>query len=163
MSDGEKPVSTVDRFSPPARHPEGNLKPSFQKALTALRERHTPAVPVGKHKGEIAIWLGEFDFLVYQHPYTPKQAEVYAFLPENFVNSDPHWVVTVPPVERADRSGWEDNNPAGRDPDRYLQNELGTDPGTTFSLRWSHLEYKPEKPEHAVRTIEVIDAGFETG
>jgi len=36
---------------------------------------------------------------VYQHPYTPEQAEVYIFLPENFVNSDPHWVVTVPPVE----------------------------------------------------------------
>jgi len=69
---------------------------------------------------------------------------VYIFLPENFVNSDPHWVVTVPPVERADREGWEDNNPDRRDQDKYLQNDLGVDQGITFSLRWSHLNFKPE-------------------
>jgi len=71
--------------------------------------------------------------------------------------------VTVPPVERADREGWEDNNPDRRDQDKYLQNDLGVDQGITFSLRWSHLNFKPEKSEHAVRAIEVIDAGFKTG
>ncbi|WP_224338356.1 hypothetical protein [Haloprofundus halobius] len=163
MSEGETSTGEMDGPSPPTRLAEENLKPSFQKALSALRERHTPAIPVGRHDGEIAVWLGEFDFNVYQHPYTPEQAEVYIFLPENFVNSDPHWVVTVPPVERADREGWKDNNPARRDQDKYLQNDLGVDQGITFSLRWSHLNFKPEKPEHAVRAIEVIDAGFETG
>ncbi|MFC7230026.1 hypothetical protein N0B31_21750 (plasmid) [Salinirubellus salinus] len=163
MSEGETPTGEMDGSSPPARLAEENLKPSFQEALSALRERHTPAIPVGRHEGEIAVWLGEFDFTVYQYPYTPEQAEVYIFLPENFVNSDPHWVMTVPPVERADREGWEDNNPDRRDQDKYLQNDLGVDQGITFSLRWSHLNFKPEKPEHAVRAIEVIDAGFETG
>jgi hypothetical protein len=163
VSEGETSTVEMDGPSPTARLAEENLKPSFQKALSALRERHTPAIPVGRHEGEIAVWLGEFDFTVYQHPYTPEQAEVYIFLPENFVNSDPHWVVTVPPIERADREGWEDNNPARRDQDKYLQNDLGVDQGITFSLRWSHLNFKPEKPEHAVRAIEVIDAGFETG
>lgn len=163
MSEGKTSTGEMDGPSPPAKIAEENLKPSFQKALSALRERHTPAIPVGRHEGEIAVWLGEFDFTVYQHPYTLEQAEVYIFLPENFVNSDPHWVVTVPPIERADREGWEDNNPACRDQDKYLQNDLGVDQGITFSLRWSHLNFKPEKPEHAVRAIEVIDAGFETG
>ena len=163
MSEGETSTGEMEGLSPPAKIAEENLKPSFQKALSALRERHTPAIPVGRHEGEIAVWLGEFDFTVYQHPYTPEQAEVYIFLPENFVNSDPHWVVTVPPIERADREGWEDNNPARRDQDKYLQNDLGVDQGITFSLRWSHLNFKPEKPEHAFRAIEVIDAGFETG
>ena len=163
MSEGETSTGEMDGPSPPARLAEENLKPSFQKALSALRERHTPAIPVGRHDGEIAVWLGEFDFSKYSPPYKPERAEVYTFLPENFVNSDPHWVVTVPPVERSDRTGWQDNNPDRRDPDRHLQNELGTDSGITFSLRWSKLNFKPDKPEHAVRTIEVINAGFETG
>lgn len=152
------PPDLADDFDP------STVPESIQKGLLWLREFHEPAIAIGEHQGEneIAIYLGSFDLTVFKAEYKQNSVEVIWFIPRDFSNSDPHWMITKRQLERTDTADGElrannDPNPNGtakslRD---YVREEFNWDNATAWSVRWSNASLEPSDPKHLRRVTQI--------
>lgn len=158
-SDVPKPASKFD----PATVPE-----PIQKGLLWLREFHEPAVPIGEEENEIAIYLGSFNLTSFEAEYEQTAVEVIWFIPRDFTNSDPHWMITDELLRRTDTTdgGLRANNDPNPNNDAkilrdYVQEKFDWEDATAWSVRWSNVDLKPSDPKHLRRVTRITERALQ--
>lgn len=140
------------RPTPPPTVSNEELDDTFQGAMYALKREREQATVVDTKGNEALIWLGEYDLHEYNKRWDESTAELYILVDQQFVNSDPHWVMMAPAVTV-------DSNEPGQIPSRNTFTEPQGNHGDTvqmvtqvadedsaiaFSWRWSNMNRQPD-------------------
>lgn len=167
--DGEERNNEATPPDPAADFDPSTVPASIQKGLAWLREFHKPAVAIGEHQGEneIAIYLGPFDLTGFEADYEQAAVEVIWFIPRDFKNSDPHWMITDRPLTRTDTADGDlrANNPDPNDTATslrdYIREEFNWDEATAWSVRWSNANLAPSDPKHLRRVTQITERALQ--
>lgn len=141
---------------------------SIQKGLLWLHEFHEPALPIGEEKNEIAIYLGPFNLSSFEADYEQTEVEVIWFIPRDFENSDPHWMITDELLRRTDTAdgGLRANNEPTPNTEAEalrdcVREEFGWENATAWSVRWSNADLEPSKAKHLRRVTRITERALQ--
>lgn len=151
----------------PEFDPDG-VPESIQKGLLWLRKVHEPAVPIGEENNEIAIYLGAFNLSGFEANYEQAETEIIWFIPRDFENSDPHWMITDELLQRTDTADGElraNNDPTPNDEAKtlrdYILGTFGWEDATAWSIRWSNVNLEPTEPKHLRRVPRITERALQ--
>lgn len=157
-----------DALEPAPGFDPSTIPESIQKGLLWLREFHEPAVPIGEEDNEIAIYLGSFNLTSFKAEYEQTEIKVIWFIPRDFENSDPHWMITDEPLRRADTAdgGLRANNDPNPNSDAkslrdYVRENFGWENATAWSVRWSNVNLEPSDPKHLRRVTRITERALQ--
>ncbi|UWG49169.1 hypothetical protein HSRCO_3028 (plasmid) [Halanaeroarchaeum sp. HSR-CO] len=138
------------------------------EALQAAVEERVPPVdedvrPVTRHRGNIVVQLGEWPTGKYERvgvEYVPSQVTVFVQIPPQFPTGGGKGFITSPPLERADRTGL-NNNPWNDQLASAVEREVGDGEVKAYSHNWTNTSMN--QPEDMAKFLDVAEEFLSRG